>query len=189
VPEAPAEDAPQDGSGYNNKPLSNHEIDEMMEDWPGYLGTIARNDIKQLKKLPKDRPFGFIMNLDVRGAPGSHWVAIYVDPVEEYSLEYYDPFGRECPEDILTDTIKTIAKQFDSMPCYFRYKWNMVKHQRINNNNCGWHCMNFLRQRANGVPFKTATGFELATQSQVNERENQVKKLKDKFPKFGDLEV
>lgn len=170
----------QEAAGASRGGLKTSDLDEMMSDWPGYLGTIPRNHVEGLAKVHPDETGGFIMNLDPAGKPGSHWVAIYFDAVKDKSIEYYDPFGVPIPEDIRKRTITWLSNKLDS-PVYLKLKENLVKNQSVTNQNCGWHCMNFLYQRSNDVPFAEATGFALKKKSDVEKHEKQVRGLKKKF--------
>jgi Ulp1 family protease len=105
------------------------------------------------------------MNLDKRSKPGSHWIAIYIDP-QSASVEYFDSFGRDPDKHVM----KQLKDLVDSLNLKYLYKLkiNKVKHQTDNSNLCGFHSMKFLINRFKGVPFSKASG--LMIESKINLR-------------------
>jgi hypothetical protein len=56
-----------------------------------YIKSIRLEDLKEMIKYIYDNNIligSFILNID------KHWVALYFDFINEFVLEYYDPFGK-----------------------------------------------------------------------------------------------
>ena len=69
----------------------------------------------------------WILNLDDRSGPGTHWTVVYND-------EYYDSFGLPPPERLAS-----------------RISWyNHKQHQR-DRPICGYYCIYYIRQRNRGL--------------------------------------
>lgn len=146
------------GDGDKNKGLYNTQIEKIMSPFHkyGFCGVIPSDKILSLlPKVQRGQPLSFIMNLDKSGQPGSHWVAVYLDPEE--SLEYYDSFGREPPEQFNKDILHIVNKVKPNI--YLKYKINKIVDQSSSTGNCGWFCIKFLINRYKGVPFKECTGY------------------------------
>ena len=137
------------------------QINEMMDDAPEYLGTLAYDE---LDKIPAETPdrFGVILNTLEKSAPRGkmgHWVALFVD--QNDSVEYYDPFGEPPTEGFLKRLKHWIDKRVKP-EIYLKLKINAVQHQDVRTSTCGYHAMRFLRKRFRGVPFPVATGYDRA---------------------------
>jgi len=165
-------DMSANGKFYTGKGLRTSEIDNMMGDIPGFIGTFPANFYKFLpKNLPKK--FGFVMNLDKSDKPGSHWVAVYVDTKDDMSIEYYDSFAMPPTKGFMKQIKRVVDKLNPNV--YLKFKVNGIVDQKTTTSNCGWHCMNFLLKRFMDKPFKTVTKYDA-----VN-GENEVQTLKQKF--------
>ena len=153
----------------------------MMSDYvkDGYLGCISCDEIDQLIKpsLNYDK-FGFVMNKDPSNKPGSHWVACYIDTIDDLSLEYYDPFG-ENPDERFFSDIKNIIDAHKP-DVYLKFKINRIKDQRENSSLCGFHSMRFLMSRFDGKEFRECSGY-----SDVLKAEKKAKGMLSKADKFG----
>lgn len=169
----------QEGSGkelqhLGKNGLYGNEIENMMERAkPIFKGVIASDQIKDIP-VQKKEPFAFVMNLDNSHQSGSHWVAIYCDPIHDKSLEYYDSFGRPCPPEFLKQ-IKTLVDKL-GLNFYLKFKDNRVIDQRSNSSECGFFAMKFILDRLRGKPFKECTGY-----SNVTDSEKQIKKFEKEF--------
>ena len=100
--------------------LTDLEINEMLRGEAGFQGCFMRNDAR----LPQQGCY--ILNLDEREDPGTHWTAVYHG-------EYYDPFGLPPPQRLAHLT------------------YNRVQHQSMNSHLCGLYCMYYIFQRNRGV--------------------------------------
>jgi hypothetical protein len=145
----------------------------------GFLGVVAVDEIPQLIKrsLSYDK-FGFVMNTDYSYEPGSHWVAVYIDTIDDCSLEYYNSFA-EPPDPIF---LKEIKKLIDAhkLGIYLKFKVNKIKQQAENSSLCGFHAMRFLMNRFDGKPFVDCSGY-----SDVRNSEKKAGKMLEKYDRFG----
>jgi hypothetical protein len=143
--------------GLGNKKLPalyNDEIEDYFANkkiYPDFAGVIASDEINL---LPKKIPLGFIMNLDKHNEGGSHWIAVYINGD---SLEYYDPFGNQPSEDFIKRIKKFITEL--QLPILLKFKINNIKDQDERSHRCGYHCIRFLDDRFNGIPFKLSSRF------------------------------
>jgi hypothetical protein len=152
--------------GNTGRGLYDSEITEIMKDDPTFSGVIAANEIGSLPVKPKA---SFILNLDPRSKPGSHWVCCKIDSKFDKSIMYYDPFGDQ-PSPLFMKDIKTYIDKL-KLPYMLKMKINNVKNQDINSDNCGFHCINFLQKIRKGETFKQATGFKDQDNSVEMEKE------------------
>jgi hypothetical protein len=161
------DDSDDDQAGGNTgRGLYDSEITEIMKDDPTFSGVIAANEIGSLPVKPKA---SFILNLDPRSKPGSHWVCCKIDSKFDKSIMYYDPFGDQ-PSPLFMKDIKTYIDKL-KLPYMLKMKINNVKNQDINSDNCGFHCINFLQKIRKGETFKQATGFKDQDNSVEMEKE------------------
>jgi hypothetical protein len=159
--------------GKRDSPLSTDEIDNMLKNTKGFIGTYPANFLKFLpKRLPK--VFSFIMNTDPSNKPGEHWVAIRVDTRDENVVEYYDSFGEEPSKNFMKQ-LKKLINTLD-VPIYLKLKINRIKDQNTNTNSCGWFAMNFIINRNLGKPFRECSGYDDSVAGEDN-----VEKMKSKF--------
>jgi hypothetical protein len=174
----------QSGQGLkkiSEKGLSEDEINKVMKKYKYYYGTIASDEISSKIKpvIKKTKPIGFIMNLDKRSKPGSHWIAIFISP-KSASVEYYDSFGRE-PQKHVTKQLKDLVDSLN-LPVLYKFKVNKVKHQTDNSNLCGFHSMKFLIQRFKNIPFSTASGYDDRIKDKSKKYEAEIRKLINQKP-------
>lgn len=170
------------GSGMHGRGgLYNTQIEKMMSKYPNFIGVIARDEIgklvKHIKHFAKEKkPFGWIMNTDPAGKPGTHWVAIIVKPND--SVNYYDSFGMPAPPDIAKNLKKVV--DITKPTTLMKFKENKIKSQSVTSDNCGWFCMKFISDMLSGKPFIECTGF-----SNVIKGEKEIEQFKKKFRPFG----
>lgn len=170
------------GSGDKSMGLWTTDIEKVMQAYPEFKGVIARDEINTLlPKVEHNKPFAFIINLDPSSKPGSHWVAVYIDPIGSKSIEYFDSFGREIPNDVLKD-IKLII-DIMKPTSILKVKSNHVIHQHSDTMNCGYFAMAFLIDRFRGKSFAEASGFEnIMKFDRSKEGEEQIERLKKLRP-------
>lgn len=118
------------------------------------------------------------MNTDPSYKQGEHWVAIYVDTTEDKSLEYYDSFAEDPPDNFMNDIKQLIDAH--KIPYYLKFKINRIKEQAENSMLCGFHAMKFLIDRFNGKPFKDCSGY-----SDVRKSEMKAGNMAKKYERFG----
>jgi hypothetical protein len=146
-------DPDQIGYGKNVLPaLYSDQIQEFFEDDPQFSGVIAADEVKD---LPTSLPMGFIMNLDPRDQPGSHWVACYINGD---SVEYFDPLA-DPPTADFKKQIKTLLKKMN-LPIMLKFKVNKIAQQHGGSYKCGYHSIRFLDDRFNNIDFPLASRFE-----------------------------
>lgn len=109
-------------------------------------------DFYQLIKIPFDKfkdynKIGIICNHDPSDQPGSHWVAILIDNVNE-TIEYYDSVG-EPP----IVQLKKLIKKFQKLYPSYKILQNYIQYQN-KNSECGVYSIYFLVQRLLGYEFK-----------------------------------
>lgn len=134
--------------------LTNFQINDIMDNSKIFKGCFMRDE--QFPQLYDNKAYSYIINTDVLAGEGKHWVGVYCDKKQKGhqlpTLEYYDPLGDKCPDDIylkLTDSIKTDR----------RFKENTVKNQSDFTENCGRFVCQFLKDRESGTSFETATHY------------------------------
>lgn len=164
--------------------LSNIEIQNIVDKLSSVIppesfrGVYAADEIDNIE--PSLSPFSYIMNLDKSGKPGTHWIAVYVDPVKEMSAEYFDSFGDPPGKDWLIRMKKMIDKL--KLPYMLKMKINTVINQRANSESCGWFAVKFLKDRYMGKPFYDASGYKDAVcQPIVMKMEKKINEMKGGF--------
>ncbi|MGV8131482.1 MAG: Ulp1 family isopeptidase [Candidatus Pacearchaeota archaeon] len=161
--------------------LYSDQIIKMMSPYKknGFLGVISADEIDLLiKPSLKKNKFGFIMNLDTSDQPGSHWVALYIDLVDNCEINYYDSFAEE-PSELFLQEIKKLIDAHD-LDYYLKMKINRIKQQAENSALCGFHAIRFLIDRFEGKPFIEASRF-----SEVRQSEKKAQGMLNKYDKFG----
>jgi hypothetical protein len=162
-----------DGDGRNpsnpRPELFDDEIADYFSNSPHFAGVIACD---QIPDLPNKIPMGFVMNTDPSHMPGQHWVACYINGD---SVEYFDPLADPPTE----ETVVEIKKKLDQMriPILMKFKVNKIVQQHGNSAHCGYHCIRFLDDRFNGIPFPLSTRYGGKTN---NSKEGE-KIIKDEF--------
>ena len=96
---------------------------------------------------------GLVLNLDPHDAPGSHWVAVYIEDLR--SLDYFDSTGdnfTKLPR--IKRTVSKLCKILDIPKD--KIKINDQVHQ-TGDTECGVYSIYFIIQRVLGNDFKTVT--------------------------------
>ena len=150
----------QSGSGaVDMKGLNGDQINDIMKSYKAhYLGTIARDGWEHLRPPVMTGKSGWIMNTDKTGEPGTHWVAMLTD-LDDKSVEYYDSFGNDIPNDILVP-LKNFIDGNNLSSGYLKLKVNRIVDQSATSDNCGWFCCKFLIDRMRGKSFRDVTKFD-----------------------------
>lgn len=184
--DAGVEKAGEGKAENEDKGLSDKEIDEIMEEKvseaasDSFRGVYSYDELDEIEDLPLDEPSSLVINLDRSSGPGTHWVALWIDPrPKTRSVEYFDSFGEEPPKR-LAEKIQQLAKNnFDDLPELLKFKTNGVKRQSVSSPNCGFFAIEFISKRADGIPFNEATGYKQA--SLVSEGEEKIRKVRHNF--------
>lgn len=145
----------------------------------GFVGVVAADELSEVIKPSLNfNKFGFIMNKDKSTQPGSHWVAVYVDTVDDCAVEYYDSYAND-PDPIFFKEIKKVIDAH-KLNYYLKMKINRVKEQSENSALCGFHAMKFLIDRFKGKEFRECSGY-----SDVRRQEALAGGMMKKYDKFG----
>ena len=125
---------------FVNKPLSNFDLLQWIDflKIPNFKGIFARDEVRPQEHSP------CIINLDSLKNAGTHWVCcVPGDRALELrsrgeALWYFDSFGMGFPQEFKS-----------SKPVI----WNSSQYQNINSVLCGYYCLYFLHQWAQGKDF------------------------------------
>lgn len=174
--------------------LSNIEIDKLMKKYPTYLGTFAHDEGNKILSLVEPQSIGsFIINTDSMGESKSgHWQSVFFDGKKDMAVEFYDSFGDEPDQQLMT-LIKRIAEKLDAQS-YLKYKFNRVQQQSDDSSNCGFFAMKFIMDRMRGKDFSSSSGYDNHIKG-----EKQIEQFKTKLmgggserftylPSFGERE-
>lgn len=113
--------------------LNNAEIDELLKNIKYVAKTIAKNELPKKIKNIEYR----VINLDDSGGSGTHWVC-YVN--DSRNCFYFDSFGM-APPDIVVKYLNTAHRELF-------YNSSQIQHH--DSILCGYYCVDFIRQYANG---------------------------------------
>lgn len=144
--------------------LYNDQIEKIMKKRiKNYVPVVARDKVEDLLKhvSPKDKFFSAVINTDPSGSSGRHWRCIVIDNRDDFpSAEYFDPLAEDFkPEDTLLVVMRKIVKKMNPEK-YFKYKFSLIRRQDISKSNCGYHCMKFIEDRYNAIPYSEASGWD-----------------------------
>ena len=116
---------------FKNKPLTNFDLLQWVDflKIPNFKGIFARDEIMPREHSP------CIINLDELANAGTHWVCCVPGG---RALWYFDSFGMGFPQEFKS-----------SKPVI----WNSSQYQNINSVLCGYYCLFFLHQWAQGKDF------------------------------------
>lgn len=174
------------GLNKNKIGLNNLQIDKILSPFKEYIKTISLNNIDNIIKYIKQnnlKKFCFIINTLNEGVNMiGHWIAIYVDLINDMSFEIYDPLAKEKRNvyNILHQKFTELFNYFE-IPNYLKFKINKIKQQSSNSANCGWFCIRFLLMRIQNINFKKATSYFKG----IKNNENNINNLKKTYIKFG----
>ncbi len=97
---------------------------------------------------------------------GEHWVAFFLD-LDNHSIEYYNSFADDIPDDVLI-SLKSFIDKNNVSKGYLKLKVKRVIDQSATSDNCGWFCMRFIMDRARGKPWRECTKFNESVQQEKN---------------------
>lgn len=162
----------------SNKGTYKDEILEIMKNIKYFLDVISIKDLNLLvDNIIKNRLYKccFIMNLKDDNNNKYHWVAVYIDLLESYEINYYDCLGDKAPQ-IFKDEMNRLIDSLD-IDVYVKFKENLIVNQPSYSFLCGYYCISFILQRLAGLDFKYITNYK-------NLNEKNIKELKNKYEKF-----
>jgi hypothetical protein len=144
--------------------LYNDQIETIMKKRiKNFVPVVASDQVNSLLNHVQkgDKFFASVVNTEPSESSGRHWRCIVIDNRDDFtSAEYFDPLAEKSqPEQPLLDVMRKIAKRMNPEK-YFKYKFNKLQRQNFNKSNCGYHCMKFIEDRFNGVPFSESTGWD-----------------------------
>ena len=105
-----------------------------------FLAVFTSDNIPDAIRVSAFSPCCFIVNTDVTGGRGKHWVAFF--HLSSRSIEFFDSFGR-----------KPASLGFH-LPYIQRKVHNPIQIQGNDSNVCGQYCIYYLVQRAHGHSMK-----------------------------------
>lgn len=165
----PAGDGKGSGGG-----LYGSQINQLMRNEPNYKGVYASDQIQNVP-INKNAPTSFIMNTDKEKGDGKHWQSVYMDPYNLKSIDFYDSFGRPPTTDFLKRMKGVVRKM--NVPYLLSVKHNELIHQG-GSQLCGYHAVNYLKQRNAGISHAKSTGFRALRKNISEKREEQMEKEK-----------
>jgi hypothetical protein len=129
---------------------------------------LSNIDIKSLKKKNINK-IGLVYNLDVSTGPGTHWVGIYIDNINN-EIDYYDSYGSE-PTKLINDFIYNLKNKYIKSGYKPSVIFNDKRHQ-YGGSECGMYSINFLLERLNGVNM-----YEIYKRNITDKKMNDLRKL------------
>ncbi len=142
----------------------------------GFKGVYCFDEMDKIP-LSRTQDSSFVLNTDPSTKKGCHWVAIWISPTRDKSVEVYDSLVEMSP--LKLPILKNYLKQrIETMglPYRLKLKLNEVRDQRANSNSCGYFATKFILDRARHVPFDVASGYK-----SVTEAENALKPIEKEF--------
>ena len=106
-----------------------------------FKGVYSSNTIPPVKNFVQ-YPYGFVVNTDKAGKPGTHWVAFYIP--NSQTAEYFDSLGIPPHGDIL-----------NFLSAYKNVLINSKKLQSSWEISCGPHVIYFITRKCMGHSFKS----------------------------------
>jgi hypothetical protein len=151
------------GKGHGSDGLYDDEIETIAKKrLKDFVPVIAKDETNELMKYVKrgDKQFSFVINTDDSMDRGRHWRCVYINNRDDYpSIEYFDPLTEGKPEQSLIDACRKIAIKMNPSKL-FKFKMNMIRRQSKLTSNCGYHVIQFLEGRYQGIPFSEVTGYD-----------------------------
>lgn len=151
-----------------------YEIEDILKKMPNFKGVVAADELDTLEVSPK---MSFIVNRDTSDKPGSHWMAVYIDAINNKSVEFFDPLA-DPTEPIIKEGLKKIVDKIN--PTHMlKFKENKQKSQSSESDTCAFHSIRFLKDRNRGISFKDATYFkEVPKTQQIAKGEEKAEEIK-----------
>lgn len=117
------------------KPLTNFDIDKKLQNVKNYKGTFMSDALPE--RIADNG--SYVVNLDKQRDDGTHWVAIYNDPKNDY-VEYFDSFGLQPNKDT-ERFLRTSGKSI---------KMNSTQLQHLMSKSCGYFAIWYIQERNKG---------------------------------------
>jgi len=157
--------------GIEEGGLYNDEIAKVIRKRVGRMIPVIPSDkVNSLLNhvVKGDKKFAAVVNTNPSTSDGSgtdgyrpgHWRALFIDNEDDFpSVEYFDPLAEGPPEPSLVNIMRKLCKKINPEKLCL-YKQNAIRRQAKEKSTCGWHTMQFIDDRWNGVPWSEATGYE-----------------------------
>lgn len=157
--------------GVEEGGLYNDEIAKIIRKRVGKIVPVIPIDkVNSLLKyvVKGDKKFAAVVNTNPSTSDGSgtdgyrpgHWRGIYINNEDDYpSVEYFDPLVEGPPEPQLVSVMRKLCKKIAPEKMCL-YKQNAIRRQAKEKSTCGWHTLQFIDDRWNGVPWSEATGYD-----------------------------
>ena len=157
-------DYPKEWIKDNNTWLNTYDIFNVMKQYEKanknfvFLGPIPSDcptkihceltnlDLLKLKKKNITK-IGIIYNLDVSSGGGTHWVAVYIDNVNN-EINYYDSYGSKTIP-LINKFIQKLVDKYQKNNIDPIIIYNDTRHQ-YGGSECGMYSMNFILERLHG---------------------------------------
>ena len=123
-------------------PIDYNVCNKMRNDWVWpELKHFSLQKYIELQPIGKTK-IGIVFNLDNHTGEGTHWVALFINIVEE-RIYYFDSNGNTIPANIkrLTDVIKEQGKMYNKK---FTLSMNYPKVHQNKNTECGMYVIFFI---------------------------------------------
>lgn len=133
---------------------------------PGFQGCFAIDEINKVPVSPTTDS-SFILNSDKHGQPGTHWVAVWISPAKDKSVELYDSLADKSPLNV-PEVVKGLRLLVNKLhlPYRLKFKHSTVRQQRLNSSTCGLMSASFLLDRARGKTFAEASKYDSISEAE-----------------------
>lgn len=126
------------------------DFDKVLDPGHCVINELCKINLTRMLKKNKTK-LGVVFNLDPHDQPGSHWVALYGDFVNNM-IFYFDSYGVEPPEEVIT-LMKRLQKQGLDNNKNIKLMINKVRHQ-YKGSECGVYSINFIVKLLEGENYK-----------------------------------
>ena len=116
--------------------VASKTINKFLADVPNFYGCFASNELDNL--LIDSLPFSLIVNFDLSGSQGSHWIALHIS---KRRIEFFDPLGFDL------DSWPTFPSKLIRFIQNLSYRRELVISRRLQPENstlCGFYCIYFI---------------------------------------------
>jgi hypothetical protein len=152
-----SEKEPEIQGGGGSEGLYDYQIEEIAQKSIHHVIPVITNSNKDIESLinfvkPNQRFFACVINVN------NHWVCCIIDNRDDFpSIEYYDSLCEFKPSRFLLKELSKISEKMDP-EVMFKFKINRIVQQR-DKTDCGYHCLNFITNRYEGMSFPDASGY------------------------------
>lgn len=141
-------------------PLTNHDIDLIMQNIKGFRGCFMRDNIPKIQINES-----MIINLDDSVGNGTHWVGVYI---KNNKLCYMDSYGLPYPNEL---------RQVNPTK---KIEYNTSHIQEIETSTCGWFGIYFINEMYKGKEY-----YDIMYPFDLNNQNKNEKYIEKYFKKLG----